>query len=283
MTNPVENAVVPMRAHLPTGGKPVGIVPQSFEDVWRMAALMSKTKMVPADFQNKEADCAVAIMYGLELGMTPVVALQSIAVVNGRPSVWGDALITLCHKHGHLLDEQVTGEGEEMVATCTLKRADGRTIKRSFSVSDAKTASLWGKAVWKNYPKRMLQMRARGYAVRDGAAEILAGTAIVEEQMDVPQVEMRDVTPASMARPSSAPAKSAITDLPDIPDEPEQPVADQAAVLRDLEKRLEAAPAKAAEIEREFASAIMAMDETGREAAVDMIQAAKAQAPELPL
>ena len=276
MSNPVETAVVPMRANIQVGGKPMAIVPQSFDDVWRIATLMSKTAMVPEAYRGKEADCAVAIMYGLELGMSPVVALQSIAVVNGRPSVWGDALVTLCHRAGHKLVETIEGEGDEMVAKCVMHNKDGTQTPRTFSVKDAKTADLWGKNVWKKYPKRMLQMRARGFAIRDGAAEVLAGASIVEEQQDV--VPMRDVTPK----------KPIAATLPDIPEDPpanddvidppaQDDVPDHQAVLREMQGKLATAtPEQAHEFAMEYAERITEMDEVSRTDAIDMIEAAKA-------
>jgi hypothetical protein len=60
-------------------------------------------------------------------------------------------------------------------------------LTRSFSVADAKKASLWGKAgPWSNYPKRMLQMRARSWALRDAFPDVLRGIGIKEEQHDIP-------------------------------------------------------------------------------------------------
>jgi hypothetical protein len=55
-----------------------------------------------------------------------------------------------------------------------------------FSVADAKKASLWGKAgPWQSYPDRMLQMRARGFGLRDKFADALRGLSIAEEAMDI--------------------------------------------------------------------------------------------------
>ena len=83
-----------------------------------------------------------------------------------------------------------------------MTRPDGSVIERRFSVADAVHAGLWNKpGPWKQYPDRMLMMRARGFASRDGAADALSGLYISEEMADVH--EMKDVTP----RKSSAAAK----------------------------------------------------------------------------
>jgi hypothetical protein len=116
-------------------------------------------------------------------------SLQNIAVVNGRPTVWGDAVVGLCRQSPVCKDivETFTGEGDKMIATCTAIRVGAEPVARSFSVEDAKKAGLWGKAgPWQQYPKRMLQMRARGFAVRDAFPDVLRGLITAEEAADIP-------------------------------------------------------------------------------------------------
>jgi hypothetical protein len=134
----------------------------------------------------------------MEVGMTPMTALQSIAVVNGRPSVWGDGAIGLVRASGQLeeFEEGLTGEGDKRVAFCRVKRRGEKTLERTFSWDDAKKAGLTSKTgPWQNYPNRMLVLRARAFALRDAFADILRGLSIREEQEDVERT-MHDVTPA---------------------------------------------------------------------------------------
>jgi hypothetical protein len=184
------NDLSPIRA--PLVASVHGIIPTDFESVWRMATVLCKTGMIPVNFKDKPEDTAAAIMWGMEIGLSPIVALQSIAVINGRPSLWGDVLPAMIIKAGHRLTETVEGEGSDMIATCILDRKDGHAVKRTFSMADAKRAGLASKTgPWTQYPQRMLQMRARSWAVRDGAADVLRGLQIAEEQQDIP----RDITP----------------------------------------------------------------------------------------
>jgi hypothetical protein len=191
---------------LQAGGSVKAIVPQDFDGAWRIAVAVVKAGMAPKGLETPEK-AMVAIMHGLEVGMTPMAALQSIAVVNGRPTIWGDGAIGLVRGSGKCewIKERIDGEGDNMVAVCEVKRK-GETdpIKGSFSVADAKKASLWGKAgPWQQYPKRMLAMRARAFALRDGFADILRGLGIAEEVQDTP---MRDVTPPAPPVPPQPPA-----------------------------------------------------------------------------
>lgn len=175
------NSVVPLRA----GGAIAGIVPTSIEEVFRLATAIAKSGMAPRDMSTAEK-LTVAILHGLEIGIPPMMAINKIAVVNGRPTLWGDAVPALLLSKGFKLRETHYDAGDARFASCTVIRPNGENITRTFSVEDAKLAGLWGKqGPWKQYPDRMLQMRARGLAARDGAADVLSGIYLAEEMQDV--------------------------------------------------------------------------------------------------
>jgi hypothetical protein len=220
------------KAGLSAGGPLAALVPQDLDQAFRLAKALSMSgDMVPKHFQGKPEMIMAAIARGMEIGLAPMQALSNIAVINGRASIWGDALPALLQKAGHHLDCELQGEGDQMVAVATLTRGDtGRETVRSFSVAEAKKAGLWGKAgPWQAYPTRMLQMRARSFAARDGAADALMGLQVAEEMQDV--APMKDVTPApkgpNLAQRLAAPAQqdTRLMGFP-IPETPEdgQPV-----------------------------------------------------------
>ncbi|NBQ51856.1 MAG: hypothetical protein EBV86_18190, partial [Marivivens sp.] len=125
---------------------------------------------------------------------------QNIAVINGKPSIYGDAALALVKNHPACagVSEWIEGKGDEQTAHCKVKRRYGDEIEettRSFSVADAKRARLWNKqGPWSQYPDRMLAMRARGFAVRDAFPDALKGIITQEEAQDMPK-EMTNVTP----------------------------------------------------------------------------------------
>lgn len=182
------------------------MTPRSLDDAFRLAkALAMSGEMVPKHFQNRPEAVMAAMLQGASVGLAPMQALQFIAIINGRVSVFGDALPALILAHGHFVDTEVEGEGDKMVATATLTRKDGKKVVRTFSMSDAKKANLTGKpGPWQQYPARMLQMRARAWAVRDGAPDALLGLAIAEEVQDYGPDSARDVTPKAAPRPGRA-------------------------------------------------------------------------------
>ena len=154
-----------------------GLALATFEDAFRFSELVAKSDFAPKDFRGKPEACLLAIQHGAELGLSPMQSLQSIAVVNGRPTIYGDAACALVMASPvcEYVSETLDGEGENMMATCKAKRRGSPSVTVStFSVADAKKAGLWGKGgPWTQYPKRMLQMRARGFALRDAFADVL--------------------------------------------------------------------------------------------------------------
>jgi hypothetical protein len=153
--------------------------------------MLSKSTMVPKAYQNKPEDVLVAVQWGYELGLAPLQALQNIATINGKPSVYGDAAMALVQNSPVCEDVKEYFEGEgtsNPIAVCVAKRKNRTEVISKYSVEDAKRAGLWNKqGPWTQYPKRMLQMRARGFALRDAFPDVLKGLITVEEAQDYPE------------------------------------------------------------------------------------------------
>ena len=178
-----------------------GLSLHTFDDMLRFANVVAKTDFAPKDFRGKPESCFLAIQHGAEIGLTPMQSLQNIACINGRPAIWGDAALALVLGSSacEYVRERVEGEGDNSVAICEAKRrSQAVPVTARFSVADAKRAGLWGKSgPWTQYPARMLQLRARGFALRDGFPDVLKGLVTTEEAMDYPVV---DAEPAPVAK-----------------------------------------------------------------------------------
>lgn len=181
--------------------------PRNFEEAWRMAEILANSDMVPKDFKNKPENCLIAMQWGVEVGLKAMQALQNIAVINGRPSMWGDAVIALARNSP--MCEYITEEDDGKVAICRVKRRGEAEQFRTFGMEDAKLAGLAGKAgPWTQYPKRMRQLRARAFAIRDVFPDVLRGLAVAEEAMDFPvprDMGMAPVVPSKAAGVDAAP------------------------------------------------------------------------------
>src|SRR5262245_30092317 len=127
----------------PTRKAVFNLVPETAEQALHLSRLMASSDLVPPNFRDKPANVLLAVQLGLELGLNPMQAVQNIAVINGRPVVWGDALLGVVQKSGLLQD--IVEEIGDTEAKCTVKRKGAKPITRTFSVEDAKKAGLWEK------------------------------------------------------------------------------------------------------------------------------------------
>jgi hypothetical protein len=167
-----------------------GFAPATFTEARQFAEELASSSLVPKAYTGKPQDILVAMQWGAEIGLAPMQALQNIAVINGKPSVYGDAAMALVQASPHCedIEEYFEGEGTpNPTAVCVAKRRGRKPVVAKFSVEDAKRAGLWGKqGPWQAYPKRMMQMRARGFALRDAFPDALKGLITVEEAQDFP-------------------------------------------------------------------------------------------------
>ena len=170
--------------------RPSPLWPKSLKEAEQLAQLVFDAKLAPKGFGSPKA-CLVGILYGMELGLSPMAALQKIAIIDGRPTLWGDAALALVQSSGLLgsfsesIEQHIDPSTNHLrwIATCSLTRTNLKDpITRTFTSDDAKRAGLWQKpGPWSQYPKRMLTIRARAFALRDAFPDILAGLYIREE------------------------------------------------------------------------------------------------------
>lgn len=192
-----------------------GLSLQSFDDAFRFAKMVANSEFPPKDFKGKPESCMLAIQHGAEVGLSPMQSLQSIAVINGRPTIWGDAALALVQASPvcEYVREYTEGEGDNLTAVCEAKRKGYPSPHVSkFSVADAKKASLWGKSgPWSAYPGRMLALRARGFALRNAFADALRGLITAEEAQDYAVPEQTPVR-VTQPEPVVSPQPKAATD-----------------------------------------------------------------------
>lgn len=201
-----------------------GLALQTMGEAMSFAQMVAKSDFAPKDFKGKPESCLLAIQHGSEVGLSPMQSLQSIAVINGRPTIWGDAALALVQSCPvcEYVREYLEGEGDNLTAVCEAKRQGypSPSISR-FSVADAKKAGLWGKSgPWTQYPQRMLALRARGFALRNAFADALRGLITAEEARDYPtQADPVVVRPKFSDEPKPSVVKLK-AEQPVVPDDP---------------------------------------------------------------
>ena len=161
----------------------------------QLASQLSKSMMVPKAYQGKPQDLFVAMAMGYQIGLSVEQSIQAIAVINGKPCLWGDDMLALCMAHPDFQDiiEEPIMKGEQIVGyNCTIKRQGISDSSTPFTLDMAKKAGLLSKVgPWTQYPERMLQLRARAFALRNRFPDALKGIKSREEVEDYIEAEYK--------------------------------------------------------------------------------------------
>jgi hypothetical protein len=165
----------------------------------QLASQLAKSLMVPKAYQGKPQDLFVAMAMGYQIGLSVEQAIQAIAVINGKPCLWGDDMLGLCMAHPEFEDIEETPiqnkDGTITGYVCTISRKGQSPKMNSFTLDMAKKAGLLSKqGPWTQYPERMLKLRARGFSLRDAFPDALKGIKSREEVEDYLDVEYKTVS-----------------------------------------------------------------------------------------
>lgn len=195
--------------------------PTKWDDLLTFCTDISKSSLVPTSFRDKPSDLAIAISMGNELGLHWTHAVQSIAVINGRPSIWGDALLAVIQAHPDFewIDEN---ESDETKGVTVIKRKGMPPRRYEFTLEMARNAGLLGKDTYKQHIGRMLQRRSRARCGQDTFADALKGIGSADDAVperiigsgsavdETPVPKAKDVQEKILARrPATQPAAGA--------------------------------------------------------------------------
>lgn len=236
---PRETVLPAKMAMMKTGGAMRALIPETMEDAARLAKMIVAGGVQPRGYQNWEA-VTIGILHGMEVGFSPMAALQSIAVINNVPVIFGAGIPAILYASGELEDMEEFFEGtpyeDDYKAVCIITRKGFKPVRREFSVARAKKAKLWNQAEkikrfrkggegsfevdndspWFRFPDRMLQMRARSWAANDRCADLLRGFRVREEVED--EVRAADEVPLTARQ-------AAVASAPPPPEEPPPAIA----------------------------------------------------------
>lgn len=182
---------------------------------WEIAEMISSSDLVPKDYINKPQNVFLAVQTGRSLGLDEFQSVKHLYTVNGRTGLYGDMMLALAKDHkeyddcleefGEMID---AGKDHGMLpkyARCTIKRVGKDDIVRDYTIEDAMrnpNFNQWGKnystgkydvpGTWMRNGKRMMQMRARSFALRDAFPDKLSG---VYDEYEIKEVtETKDIT-----------------------------------------------------------------------------------------
>ena len=181
-------AIEPVRAATKALGiDRTGVRFESFSELWAWSQGVAKSALIPSSFRGQPHDIMVAVQMGMEIGLRPMTALQNMAVIKGRPSLYGEIVLGLVRGAG-VFDEAAYAEtvarddkGAPLGVVVTMARVGGRPYTSAFSVEDAKQAGLWMSGDgWKKYPTDMLLWKARHRCIRALFSDVTHGLGIRE-------------------------------------------------------------------------------------------------------
>lgn len=178
-----------------------------FNQLLRAAQMLSQTSIIPQSYQNKPQDCFVAIEMANRMGVSPMVVMQNMYVVKGKPSWAGQACTMLINSCGKFKDVKhiYTGEKGKPNRGCYVtatrisdgSQVDGVEVTMQMAQSEGWTSN----SKWRNMPELMLAYRASAFFARVYCPEAMMGVQTAEEVYDA------DSTPINAAASLTAALK----------------------------------------------------------------------------
>lgn len=195
-----------------------------FEAIQRMANLFSASSIVPDTYRRKgendytsRGNCVIALDMALRMGANPLMVMQNLYVVHGRPSWSAQFLIATLNKSGKFSALRYVFQGTEGkddwgCRACATELSTGEKLQGPLiTIGLAKKEGWYGKSgsKWQSMPELMLQYRAAAWFVRAYAPEIAMGLKTTEEELDT--IDLTPQEDGSFARQEEAQAAPSMT------------------------------------------------------------------------
>ena len=175
----VTGEIVPAHPYDPPQRDTFGIL----GDAVRLAEVIADTELVPQVMRKRPDAVAAVILAGHELGLGPMQSLQTIDLIQGRPSLSPEGMRALVLSAGHTIVVEATDKAA--VVKCHRREWTAEQwTSYTFTIEDAKRADLLGKENWKKYPRAMLTARATSEAARATFADVIAGLSYTAEEIE---------------------------------------------------------------------------------------------------
>lgn len=154
-------------------------IAHNVNDLLVLAGSLAKSGLMPNGLTKPEAILAIALK-GQELGIGPMAAIAGITVIQGKPVVSPQLMLSLVERSGKLEDWKIVEESEQQVVV-EFTRKSRTPVRKSFSMKDAAQMGLATKDNWKKQPRTMMQWRAISAAIRLAFPDVIDGCYTAEE------------------------------------------------------------------------------------------------------
>lgn len=162
--------------------------PAAFEHTWRIAKAFSMSQMVPPHFQQKPENCMVALMMAQQLEVNPLLALQNLTVISGRPGFNAQFAIALANRRGPFagpITWTSKGKGDSLeVSAHGVIKSTGEAVFVTVSMEMAKAEGWTKNTKYRSIPEQMLRYRSATWLIRLYCPEVLLGFGTTDELDD---------------------------------------------------------------------------------------------------
>jgi len=164
--------------------------PDGFEHAQRVSKMLSESELVPAAYQKKIANTMIALELSNRIGASPLMVMQNLAIIHGKPSFSSTFLIAAMNQSGRFtpLRFEITGEGDQKGCVAWAKDITGERLESPrVTIAMAKAEGWIDKtgSKWKTMPELMLKYRAAAFFGRLYAPEIMMGLYSADEIVDI--------------------------------------------------------------------------------------------------
>lgn len=220
---------------------------QSFELSMRVAKVLATSSLVPKEYQNNMPNCIIALNMAGRMQADPLMVMQNLYIVHGRPGWSSQFLISTFNTSGRfsaLRYEWIgkPGTDEYGCKAWAVEKATGEKLEGSVVTIGLAKKEGWydkGGSKWKTMPQQMLMYRAASWFIRAYAPELAMGMHTEEEIVDTidlgkadyevrieqevrekANTETIDIESEPNSEQTPAPAEAEIKAAPEIPDQP---------------------------------------------------------------
>ncbi len=143
--------------------------------------VIANTDFVPKGLRGNVPACLAAVARGRAMGVPDMVALNGIAIINGKATLSAELMVAIVREHGHSITGDVTATSAKVKGK---RRDNGDTMTAEFNMEMAEAAGLFKNNVWKQYPDDMMWARAVSKLCRRLFADCFAGGTYAPDDME---------------------------------------------------------------------------------------------------
>jgi hypothetical protein len=186
----------------PSNGSQVALLsPSGFELAQRMAKALSQSSIIPETYRNNLANCLIALEMAHRMNASPMMVMQNLYIVHGKPSWSGQFIVAAINSTGRFspLRFDMKGEGDSRECTAwanelaTKERLEGPAV--SIKMAKAEGWHSRNGSKWQTMPELMLRYRAATFFGRLYAPEVLMGMRESDEVIDIESTVQEPVIP----------------------------------------------------------------------------------------